>query len=348
MNKILSLFNQSTVRLLLEREVLPLYPEFKKIISLEIEPYKKLIWTTTYHVVIAYRVVLAKENGEEHKIEIVCSAHSHEPRENVFKVLKFLWESGLSGEDISLPHPLFYSAEFNGTFYRAIEGKNLLNFVKNNDRVKVESMIRQTADLFARLHSLKLPLEAAGIFIASNSSLRTVVPGKDTIVWEIGQRFQDKYVHDIAGFYDYFINLEDKFFASTSKRWLIHGDAHPENIIAVGADKIGLIDFTDFCPADFARDLGAFMQQLEYKIKRNLQDNEFALEMKKLFLNSYLEAAGISLDESLQRRLDLYYNWTAIRTATFWLLKHECEPEKAEIVITAVKNNLNANRHAQD
>jgi len=61
-----------------------------------------------------------------------------------------------------------------------------------------------------------------------------------------------------------------------------------------------------------------------------------------------LEAAGISLDESLQRRLDLYYNWTAIRTATFWLLKHECEPEKAEIVITAVKNNLNANRHAQD
>jgi hypothetical protein len=100
--------------------------------------------------------------------------------------------------------------------------------------------------------------------------------------------------------------------------------------------------------ADFARDFGAFMQQLEYKIKRNLQDDEFALAMKRLFLNTYLQAANISLDESLQRRLDLYYNWTATRTATFWLLKHECEPEKAEAMIALVKNYLNTNHHAQD
>lgn len=348
MNKILSLFNEQTVRRLLEKEVLPLYPEFKKIVSLEIEPYKKLIWTTTYHVVIAYRVVLAKEDGEEHKIEIVCSAHSHEPRENVFKVLKFLWNSGLSSDDISLPHPLFYSSKFNGTFYRAIEGKNLLNFVKNNDRDKVESMVMQAAGLFSRLHALKLPVDSSDIFIETNVSLRTVVPGREMIVWEIGQRFKEKYVHDIASFYDRFIKQEEEFFASSNKRWLIHGDAHPENIIAVGADKIGLIDFTDFCPADFARDLGAFMQQIEYKIKRNLQDDNFAKKMKQLFLNSYLQSAKISLDQSLQERLDLYYNWTAIRTATFWLLKHECEPEKAGVVINNVKNNLNTNHHAQD
>ncbi|HQQ38230.1 MAG TPA: aminoglycoside phosphotransferase family protein [bacterium] len=348
MNKILSLFDKQTVRLLLEKEVLPLYPEFEKIVSFTIKPYKKLIWTTTYHVVVAYRLVLAKANGEEHKIEIVCSAHSHEARENVFKVLNFLWNSGLPGDGIALPRPLFFNSEFNGTFYRAIEGKNLLNFIKLNNREKVKSMVVQAAGLFARLHALSLPANAKKIFVEDNSLLRTVVPGRDLIVWEIGQRFQEKYVHDIADFYDRFIKQEEEFFASTTKRWLIHGDAHPENVIAVGADKIGLIDFTDFCLADFARDFGAFMQQLEYKIKRNLQDDEFALAMKRLFLNAYLQAANISLDESLQRRLDLYYNWTATRTATFWLLKHECEPEKAEAMIALVKNYLNTNHHAQD
>lgn len=348
MNKILSLFDKQTVRSLLEKEVLPLYPDFKKIVSLTIKPYKKLIWTTTYHVVIAYRLVMAKADGEEHQIEIVCSAHSHEARENVFKVLNFLWNSGLSDGGIALPRPLFYNSEFNGTFYRAIEGKNLLSFIKTDNREKVESMVVQAASLFARLHALSLPADAQDIFTADNSLVRTVVPGRDLIVWEIGQRFREKYVHDIAGFYEVFIKREEEFFASTDKRWLIHGDAHPENIIAVGADKIGLIDFTDFCPADFARDLGAFMQQLEYKIKRNLQDVDFALAMKRLFLDAYLRAAGLPLDDSLQRRLDLYYNWTAIRTATFWLLKHDCEPDKAEAVIASVKNNLNTNHHAQD
>ena len=82
------------------------------------------------------------------------------------------------------------------------------------------------------------------------------------------------------------------------------------------------------------------MQQLEYKIIRNLEDNVFVLKMKRLFLNSYLQMANISLDESLQSRLDLYYNWTAIRTATFWLLKHGCELEKAERSINLVKNNF--------
>lgn len=348
MNKILSLFDEQFVRRLLDKEVLPLYSDFKEIISLKIETYKKLIWITTYHVVISYRVVFLKDNGEEQKLEIVCSAHSHEPRENVFKVLNFLWSNDVNGEEVALPNPLFYNEEFNGTFYRAIEGENLLKFIKNGDREKIEIMLVRTAVLFARLHSVSLPKNGDDIFSDANMSLRTVVPGKDNIIWEIGQRFQGKYVDDIMFLYDRFIKQEDDFFAQSDQRWLIHGDAHPENIIAVGENKVGVIDFTDFCPADFARDLGAFLQQLEYKIKRNLKDLEFAVQMKQLFLNSYLEATGLKLDESLQSRMDLYYNWTAIRTATFYLLKHECDQEKAAVIINEVKNNLNINYHVQN
>jgi len=347
MNKILTLFDEAAAKKLLKKEVLPLYPEFQDIISLKIKPYKKLIWETTYHVVIAYRVLFSKKTGGEQKLEIVCSAHSSEPREVVFKVLSFLWSSGLADTEIVLPRPLFYSPEFNGSFYRAIAGKNLLNFIKENDRGKVERMLPQAARLLARLHSLHLPQDLS-IFSDNNRSLRHVVPGRDLIIREITERFKGAFVDDIASFYERFIVAEESFFSSQNKRWLIHGDAHPENIIAVGGHKIGVIDFTDFCPADYARDLGAFLQQLEYKIVRNLNDSTFALEMKRLFLKSYFEESVEKLDDSLQARIDLYYNWTAIRTATFWLLKHECEPDKAVAAIAMVKNNFNTNRHAQD
>lgn len=347
MNKALSLFDEQAVRVLLEREVLPLYPAFTGIVRLQVVPYKKLIWETTYHVVIAYRVVFATKTGGEENLEIVCSAHSSEPRELVFKVLNFLWQSNLADDEIILPRPLFYSAEFKGTFYRAIEGKNLLDFIKRDDRVRVQTMVAQAARLLARLHAVKLPQDNS-IFSDDNRLLRSVVPGRDMIISEIKERFKGEFVDDVAALYQRFIEQEELFFRDNSQRWLIHGDAHPENIIAVGEHKIGIIDFTDFCPADFARDLGAFLQQLEYKITRHLNDSDFAIAMKKLFLNTYLQASDIILVDALQARLDLYYNWTAIRTATFWLLKHDCEPGKAALAIERVKENINTNKHAQD
>ncbi|MBN2885040.1 phosphotransferase [Patescibacteria group bacterium] len=347
MNKILELFDEQIVRNLLEKEVLPLYPDFSKILSFKIKAYKKLIWTSTYHVVIAYNVRFLHINGEKIKLEIVCSAHSDEPREVVFKVLRYLEKSNLSDENVVLPRPLFFSSEYNGTFYQAVEGKHLLRIIKEGRKLKMKKMIIQAAHLFSQVHSLKMP-DDLSIFSDDNRLLRTVVPGRDTIIKEIRERFGDTYVHAVSELYAGFIAEEEKFFASTAKRWLIHGDAHPENIISAGKDRIGLIDFTDFCPADFARDLGTFLQQLEYKIIRHFNDQELASAMKKLFLNSYLEFAHITLDESLQKRIDLYYNWTAIRTATFWLLKHDCEPHKAEVNINKIKNNLISKYHAQN
>lgn len=347
MNKILDLFDEEKAYKLLEQKALPLYPNFVKILSLEIKPYKKFIWETTYHVVIAYRLVFLHKNGKKVKLEIVCSAHSNEPREVVFKVLKYLEKSDLSNSETVLPRPLFFSSKYNGTFYRGIEGKHLLQVIKEYKKVKIKKMIKQAACLFARLHKLKLPKDLS-IFSDDNRLLLTVVPGRDVIVREVGDRFGGAYAKNISELYSYFISEEKKFFNNTDKRWLIHGDAHPENIISAGKDKIGLIDFTDFCPADFARDLGTFMQQLEYKIMRYFKDQSLASSMKQLFLNSYLKYSDLELDESLQARIDLYYNWTAIRTAVFWLLKHDCEPNKAIDNINKVKNNLINKYHAQN
>lgn len=347
MNKILSLFDESFALEFLSKKVLPLYPPFEKIVDLKIHAYKKMVWETTYHVVISYHLTFLNKAGKEKELEIVCSAHSSESRESVFKVLKYLWKTGLFKGDLVIPRPLFYSDEFNGVFYRAVSGHNLLHFIKNKEEKKITSMVERAALLFARLHKLSLPQDQS-IFNDSNRLLRNVVPGRDTIIAEIKARFNGKYVNEITAFYQRFISGEEEFLNNYEERYLIHGDAHPENIIAVGRKKIGVIDFTDFCPGDFARDLGTFMQQLEYKIKRHELGAEFAVKMKRLFLDSYLEKTGIVLDEDLQRRIDLYYNWTTLRTAAFWLLKFDAEPDKAEKALITLAENLKIAHQAQD
>lgn len=338
MNKILQLFDEEFVVDYFKRELLPLYPAFKDIKRVVIKPYKKMVWETTYHVVIGFDVYFVTQEETKRKIQVVCSAHSDEPRENVYLALQYLWEKKFSSRGVDLPRPLFYSDQFNGTFYRAIKGENLLHYIKEKDSTSVEKIIIESAELFAKLHALPAGVEAN--FNPINSRIRTVIPGTEMIFSEMTARYGDKYCPDLRKIYDYFISQEEEFFNSGAELKLIHGDAHPENIIKTSAERIGIIDFTDLCLSDPARDIGAFLQQIDYKIVMKMGNHEFADKMKKLFLDNYLIASGIQLTPDLNRRINLYYNWTAIRTSTYWFLKFGHNEERAEALLNMVKNSL--------
>jgi aminoglycoside phosphotransferase (APT) family kinase protein len=338
MNKILQLFDEKFALDYLRNNLLPLYPTFKDIRRVEIEPYKKMVWETTYHVVICFQVYFLNSVGKETKIPNVCSAHSDEPRENVFLALNYLWDKKFPGAGVDIPRPLFYSEQFNGTFYRALKGKNLLHYIKQKDFAEVEKGVIAAAQLFAKLHALPAGTEAN--FNPINSRIRTVIPGTTVIFQEMTARYGNKYISDLENIYNYFMGQEEKFFNSSEPLKLIHGDAHSENIIKTAADRVGIIDFTDLCLGDFARDIGTFLQQLEYKIVIKASDQAYAVKMKQLFLDNYLQAAGLTLNNNLQARIDLYYNWTAIRTATYWFLKFGHNEERAEALLRMVKANL--------
>jgi thiamine kinase-like enzyme len=338
MNKILPLFDEAFVVDLFRKEVLPLYPTFSSINRVVIEPYKKLVWETTYHVVIGFDVFFGQAGGPETKIPIVCSAHSNEPRRNVFDVLNYLREKKLPSHGIDLPRPLFFSEHFNGIFYRALKGENLLHYIKHKDTANVERIAIASAQLLAKLHSLSVGPEAN--FNPNNARIATVIPGVEMIIREIKSRYQEKYYRDLEKIYAYFISQEEKFRAQQTALILIHGDAHPENIIVTGEDRIGLIDFTDFCLADPMRDVAAFAQQLEYKIVGKWDKPDYASKIKEIFLNEYFFAAGLTRNENIEDRLALYYNWTAIRTSTFWFLKFDHDEKRAAVLLAEVKNNL--------
>lgn len=342
MNKIKKLFDAQYAKDLLSRKILPHYPEYKRFSRVEVKPHKDLVWEETYHVVIEFEAHLERREGGEEVWKIFCSAHSSEGRENAYLALKYLWDNGLSQKNIDLPTPLFYSEYFNGAFYRGLEGENLLYYIKRKDALAVKRLVLAAADLYAALHAL--PAEPEADFNPINARIKTVIPGTETIFREMAARYNGRYDTDLKAIYSYFISEEEKFFSRAKNLFFIHGDAHPENIICTGEQRIGLIDFTDFCRGDLARDLGSFQQQLEYKIGTKIRDQEYATKMKSLFLGRYLEKSGRELTPELEKRIDLYYNWTAMRTATFFFLRHEADPKRGEDLIQSIKNNLSLNR----
>jgi len=339
MNKILHLLDEEFALNYLRKKALPLYPQFTDITRVKIRPYKKMIWETTYHVVIGFEVYFLDVDYASHKISIVCSAHSSEARANVYKALNYFWEHHFNDDNVRLPRPLFFSQGFNGTFYEALEGENLLHYIKKNNAIEIEQNIIAAANLFSKLHSLTVTEEAN--FNPLNARIKTVIPGVNNILKEMTDRYGEKYAPDLKKFYDYFITQEEVFFSKNHKLCLIHGDAHPENVIRTSPDSIGIIDFTDLCLGDFARDLGTFTQQLEYKIMAKIGNQEFADKMQKLFLDTYFKAAGLVDSVELEARRKLYYNWTAIRTATYLFLKFGHNEEQANALFQKVKQNLN-------
>lgn len=303
----------------------------KKVKLLSIHDYKKQIWLTTYHVVFCYIVLL---DGEE--LPIFVTAHDHEHREYALKSLQYLQSKGFGKGDYLVPEPLFYDEKYNGTFYIGLTGKNVYHYIQKNDRFEVEKLVAKTAKWFAKLHELSA--ETGLELNKEHGRIRTIAPGADAILSSVNMNYS-QYIHLYDEFYRYFIETEESNLQKI-RASIIHGDAHPENIIRINADQIGVIDFVDMTTGDPMRDVASFLQQLNYMGMRKIGDRAFVEKIKDIFLTTYLNSAKIEITADVQSRLDLYYNWTCIRTATFFLMKHNPEPERAEPLIREVADKL--------
>lgn len=343
MNKIEKLLDNDYVLDFFNKKVLPLYPDFKKIKKIKIVSHKKFIWSNSYHVVLEFKVLFsfsASNLGKkkDSRLSFFCTAHSSERRKNVYDILKYLWANGFSKGFLAIPKPILYSKYFNASFYRGVNGDSLLKFIRAGDKKEIEKIVKKTAEWLAKLH--KLPINEDLLFDKSKAKIKTVVPGYKKTLEDLKQRYDGRYYKDIKNIYDYLIDLEEDFFKLSDKRWLIHGDVHPENIIKISKNKMAMIDFTDMSPSDFARDLGSFLQQLEYKLKRNNYTKSYVKKIEDIFIVSYCNKAKVRYNARLKERVKLYYYWTAMRTAVYWLTKHEPDYSRLEPLIIEIKKKL--------
>ncbi|MEI8360586.1 MAG: aminoglycoside phosphotransferase family protein [bacterium] len=302
-----------------------------------IKPIKKQVWLTTYHVVVRYNLSLIFAGGQTKQKIIYTTAHDHEARKQVLDTLRYLVDCGFGEGKYLVPYPLFFDEQYNATFYEGVVGENLYHYIKTNDRAMINVLVDQTARWFAHLHNIHNGV--AAFYENQNRFIETVSPGYNSVLSLIEHRFP-QYANKYKKIYAYFINSENKYFKTHHKLSVIHGDAHPENVIHVLPNKVAIIDFVDMSIGDRARDIGSFLQQLDYMTTRKIGDEAYVAEVKMLFLTSYLKYAKIKQTNSLMRRIDMYYNFTAIRTASFFLLRHDSEPERAAPLIEQVCKNL--------
>ena len=337
-NKINNFLDEKFVKKFLITRVLSLYPEFRSIKKINIRPIKKHIWKTTYHVVFNFEVSFLDKDNRIKKLPIYCSAHSDDPRKCVHEVLKFLWSNNFSQGYLTVPRPLFYSKYYNAVFYRGVKGHNLFYYIKKKDFTEVEKIVDKTAAWLAKLHAVKTE-NCDCNFNRKYNRIDSAIPGKKFVLQKLNHINPE--FHDIINtVYEVISKRERGFLNSTKKRWLIHGDAHPENIIKIGEKKIAGIDFTDFCLSDFTRDLGSFLQQLDYMCARKTGEFEYTEKLKNIFITSYFKFAKINLDDGVKDRIKTYYNWTAFRTGIFFLLKHDPNPKRTCELLETICRDL--------
>ena len=290
----------------------------------KITPIKKEIGGR-YYLVIRYNI----KNLDR---PIFCSASSSSDRKNAFNALKFICSK------LPTTTPLFYSKQFRAMFYLGVPGKNLQEYIKEHPK-KIKDIIILTAELIAKFHQIKINPEKHN-FNHNNSDIETVTPG---IKYSIG-RLSEKAPENISQIKKLFeiINTFDKQ-NSSNKKYLIHGDFHPENIIIHNENplEITIIDYTDICVSDFARDLGNFLHQLKYMTSRfNPTLAKNLPEFEKSFLNAYFKKVGIKPTPEIKKRIAFYSAWTALRNTIFFLIKKFKETEEAKKSINSAYKYL--------
>ncbi|MFH1326047.1 MAG: aminoglycoside phosphotransferase family protein [Candidatus Falkowbacteria bacterium] len=337
MNKGQQLLDQDFITKYLTEKLPAFYPKLKEINEITIKTCKKDIWKEKYRLVAKYTTTFTDDSGQKITLPIYCSASDCEDRKSVFDALNFLWQSSFSGDKYMMPRPLFYDEDFNAVLYRGLRGHHLYHFIGKKNINKVKEILPLAAQWFAKLH--QIPATEQQNFNAQSSSIATVIPGSAHWLRSV-QKKQPQYYEQIKNIFQTLYQREQDFFANSDKQWLIHGDAHPENIINISDTQVGAIDFGDMCLGDFARDLGAFMQQLHYMSIRHINNHDVIMEIKQLFLTEYLKATNIEMTDDLQQRIDTYYYWTMLRTSFVFLIQAQPAPDRAKPLVDELLDKL--------
>lgn len=314
---ITQLFNPDFVKQYLAKNA----PEFVKnndLSDLTITPIKRDIGITSYHVVIRFDSASCKD------MPIFCSAHSKENRENPYHALAYIEKNSPTDPSFLIPKPLFFDKEMSAFFYQGHEGKNFLYFLKN-ESFDISEYIKKTAKWISTLHSI--PTGKAENYNKENSKIKTTIPGPEKFIPKI-QRIFPEFLDQIRTAFEKISSEEEELFLKLDKKCLIHGDLHPENVIITKTGDVSIIDFTDACLSDWTRDVGNFIQQLGY-MSRGARDEKETEKNQKLFYDEYLKERSISSSQEIEKRIELYKSWSALRSTIYFLTKADPEPENA-------------------
>ncbi len=291
--------------------------------DLTITPIKRTIRAHFYHIVLRF------DSVSFHEKPIFLSAHSHEDRSKALEALAFISTHNVPDASLVLPEPLFFEPALKAFAYRGLDGKSFYEYL-TQPAYPLEPFLEKAAQWIAFLHTI--PTKNAHNFNPENSRIETTVPGPAHYLPKIKKLFPKEFPV-FKETLDTLIAFEKANIAQIDTLSVIHGDFHPENIIiAPDEQDISVIDFTDICLADWARDIGSFIQQIGF-MGQGHRSKEHVAHIQTYFVDAYTSLRNIRIDTDTQKRINAYHAWAALRSSIYFFSKKDAEPQAGKQVL---------------
>lgn len=311
--KIAKLMDNDFILEVLDKHLPKYYPDLKKIIGIELEPFKRHLGVTSAVFVVEYKIKYQDKEGKNKNLDIFVSAHSDGSREGAYKKTKALYRSGFDKGEFRVTRPLFFLPSQKAFFYEASVGSSFFNFFSQDPQVDLEPALKLAAGWVRKLHQLEINQRK---FRWGNFSIEGMVPSPDVFIANF--RDEDKKQGKLVDNLVKKMKKLEKSFNEKLEKTVIYGDYHPENIIIhdLKANYLEMIDFTDIAFGDPMTDLGTFLQQFDF-MGHNFISRKKINDYKKYFVESYFGKSFDEISEDFFARINLYQSWTALRSAVF-------------------------------
>lgn len=311
--KIAKLLDQDFICEVLNDNLGAYYQDFKKIIEVEVEPYKRHLGITSAVFVVEYKVKYLTKSGNKKNIDIFASAHSDGSRWGAYQKTKVLYEHGFAQGKFRVTTPLFFLKEQKAFFYIASPGRSLFHFFTQDPHADLSSAMILATGWIKKLHGFDFKLAN---FSWPSFKIGTMVPMPRQFIpdFYIGSKKRGELMEKLVS------DLKDlaSYYNKKIEKTIIYGDYHPENVIINGlkAKSLKMIDFTDLALGDPMMDLGAFIQQFDFMGHNFISRSEMN-KHKTFFIEAYFGKKFEEIDIEFINRINIYQSWTAMRTVVF-------------------------------
>ncbi|MFH1030833.1 MAG: aminoglycoside phosphotransferase family protein [bacterium] len=286
--------------------------------------YKEVRGNFDYTLVIEFEMEILFDDRKTKTKSIFCKAHSDERKNKSTLYMELLYKNGFNKGLYHVPRPLTYIPEFRAGFYEGVRGHNLLYFLSQKDHEKIKTIVKDAANWIKKLHDFELKkLDHLKI---TASKIEDNRPPIKQVFAKMKQKFPQLY----ENFFPLYVETrkyEAKFLKELNrqeKTKLIYADYHPENVIVPSHSQKGIcvIDFTDLALGDPYRDVGTFMEQVEFMARKFMPRDE-AKYWKKFFLDEYIRINNLKMTTRDYQRINLYCLWTCLRNIIYFFYKKD-------------------------
>ncbi|OGF22943.1 hypothetical protein A2Y83_01630 [Candidatus Falkowbacteria bacterium RBG_13_39_14] len=286
--------------------------------------HKEVRGNYDYTLVIEFYVKILFEAKKTREKSIFCKAHSDEKKNKSTYYMEMLYKNGFDRGLYQVPRPLTYLPDLRAGFYEGVQGHNLLYYLKQRDFDKIENIVKSAAHWISKLHELK--------FHQFNSLKLNIARIKDNkppikqVLSDMKSNYKRLY-EEFIPLYQTTIECETAFLKELrrgEKAKIIYADYHPENIIipSYSRNEIAVIDFTDLALGDPYRDVGTFIEQVEF-MSRKYMPADKARQWRKIFLEEYIKISNVKLTSREIQRINLYCLWTSLRNIIYFYYKKD-------------------------